>query len=59
MPRTCPICSAAVEPKTPDFPFCSTRCKRIDLGNWLDASYRVPDAGSPSFDDPESDELPS
>lgn len=60
MPRSCPICRTNVEPKTPAFPFCSARCKRIDLGNWLDASYRLPDAGLPTFDDPDwNEELPS
>ncbi len=41
----CPICNRAVDvsarrPKF--FPFCSQRCKLIDLGAWLDAAYRVP-----------------
>jgi endogenous inhibitor of DNA gyrase (YacG/DUF329 family) len=26
----------------PQFPFCSPRCKLIDLGRWLDGSYRIP-----------------
>lgn len=26
----------------PAFPFCSSRCKLLDLGNWLDEKYRVP-----------------
>jgi len=24
------------------FPFCSERCRLIDLGAWLDAEYRIP-----------------
>ena len=24
-------------------PFCSERCKLLDLGNWVDEKYRVPD----------------
>jgi uncharacterized protein len=39
----CPICKADVE-RPDDFeyrPFCSLRCKQIDLGNWLDAAYRI------------------
>ena len=24
-------------------PFCSKRCKLLDLGNWVDEKYRVPD----------------
>jgi endogenous inhibitor of DNA gyrase (YacG/DUF329 family) len=27
----------------PEFPFCSAKCKLIDLGRWLGESYRVPD----------------
>jgi endogenous inhibitor of DNA gyrase (YacG/DUF329 family) len=27
----------------PEFPFCSPRCKLVDLGRWLKGSYRVPD----------------
>jgi endogenous inhibitor of DNA gyrase (YacG/DUF329 family) len=23
-------------------PFCSPRCKLVDLGNWLNESYRIP-----------------
>lgn len=30
----------------PDFPFCSPRCKLIDLGRWLGEEYRIP-AGRP------------
>ncbi|MBL4684700.1 MAG: DNA gyrase inhibitor YacG [Nannocystaceae bacterium] len=39
----CPICHRADE-VADDFafrPFCSRRCKMIDLGNWLDGVYRV------------------
>ncbi len=24
------------------YPFCSNRCKLIDLGKWLDADYKIP-----------------
>ncbi len=24
------------------FPFCSSRCQLVDLGHWLDESYRIP-----------------
>lgn len=44
MRRTCPICKRAI-PKNakPDtLPFCSSRCKMVDLGNWLQGTYRVP-----------------
>ena len=43
MPR-CPICDAEVKSRgeNRDFPFCSARCKTIDLGKWLSEEYRVP-----------------
>ena len=28
----------------PDYPFCSARCRKIDLGRWLGEQYRVPAA---------------
>ena len=49
MKAQCPICEKAVQyPKKADdmrppwLPFCSERCKLIDLGKWLDASYTIP-----------------
>jgi endogenous inhibitor of DNA gyrase (YacG/DUF329 family) len=46
---TCPTCKRRVRvlqegpSKLPRFfPFCSARCKWIDLGAWLDAHYRIP-----------------
>lgn len=43
MPK-CPICDAEVKPRAENklFPFCSDRCKTIDLGKWLSEDYRVP-----------------
>lgn len=44
--RTCPSCGARVRPPREDdgsFPFCSARCRTIDLGKWLDERYRIPD----------------
>ena len=45
-PRTvrCPACGASVEwtPQAKWRPFCSERCKLIDLGAWANESYRVP-----------------
>jgi len=38
----CPICKKDVDPGGPDVPFCSDRCRLIDLGNWADESYRIP-----------------
>jgi len=39
----CPTCNLDFEPKaSPAKPFCSERCKTIDLGRWLDESNRLP-----------------
>lgn len=47
----CPICKSAARPRVENtaFPFCSPRCKQIDLGKWLSEDYRVP------LDDSESE----
>ncbi len=40
----CPVCDAAVDlATTPTVPFCSERCRLIDLGRWLDEAYGVPE----------------
>ncbi len=35
----------------PDYPFCSGRCRLIDLGRWLDQKYTIPDPTPPDADD--------
>lgn len=42
----CPTCSKPVEwkPESRFRPFCSERCKLIDIGAWASESYRVPGA---------------
>lgn len=38
----CPQCNKPVTWKgNPDRPFCSERCRMIDLGNWADENYRI------------------
>jgi endogenous inhibitor of DNA gyrase (YacG/DUF329 family) len=51
----CPRCGKAVEwsPASRWRPFCSERCKTIDLGAWATEAYRIEDTGPP---DTESDE---
>ena len=56
----CPSCRgpAAERGQNPTFPFCSERCRLIDLGNWLGESYRIPTAESPdehSVEDEQTD----
>jgi len=62
----CPICHKPVTAppsagQRSDFPFCSQRCKTIDLGRWLGGKYQIPvhpdddeaaDLASPPPDDP-------
>jgi len=49
----CPTCAEIVEwsPARPWRPFCSERCRLIDLGNWLDESHRIPDGEADPFGD--------
>jgi uncharacterized protein len=37
----CPICKKEVLVGGPDFPFCSERCRIIDLGNWAAEKYVI------------------
>jgi len=37
----CPTCRALVLEKNEDFPFCSDRCRRIDLGKWASGDYKI------------------
>ena len=38
----CPICKKEVALDAPEFPFCSERCRIIDLGNWASEKYVIP-----------------
>jgi len=42
----CPTCRKAVETaadkRPPDYPFCSERCRLLDLHRWLEGAYRIP-----------------
>jgi len=40
----CPTCRREISDPNPEArhrPFCSSRCKSIDLGRWLDEEYRI------------------
>lgn len=42
MKITCPICKATTTwEENPHRPFCSERCKLVDLGKWAAEAYRV------------------
>lgn len=42
----CPICGKPAARRVPGqrgtFPFCSERCRQVDLGRWFTESYAVP-----------------
>ncbi len=40
-PVKCPTCKKEVSDQEKSFPFCSERCRLVDLGNWLDGRYRI------------------
>lgn len=49
----CPICERPAKPREENasYPFCSPRCKTIDLGKWVNEEYRIPVESSDEDDD--------
>lgn len=43
----CPICQKKVAPGDRYAPFCSDRCRLIDLGNWASEKYVVSTPANP------------
>lgn len=43
----CPICRKEVPFGAPEMPFCSERCRLIDLGKWAEEEYRIPAGPAP------------
>jgi len=48
MKHRCPICRKTIDKimleqsrREKFFPFCSRRCKLIDLGKWIDGDYKI------------------
>lgn len=37
----CPICGKEVDFEDPNMPFCSDRCRIVDLGNWASEKYVI------------------
>ena len=63
----CPLCKKSFEiaqlADLPSFPFCTERCKLVDLGRWIDGAYALPDkphgesaTANAVEEDPEEDE---
>lgn len=60
MTLKCPICKKPVKLTDPEAPFCSERCREIDLGNWATEKYVIstpayppPDRERPKSEDDE------
>jgi len=53
----CPTCGRQVHygrRESPHFPFCSERCKLVDLGKWLDGEHKISEPLSERPDRPEA-----
>jgi len=37
----CPVCPELISQDNRHYPFCSARCKTIDLGRWVDEEYKI------------------
>ena len=52
----CPICRKEVQKDSKFLPFCSERCKLIDLGNWASEKYVISSPINPQDREPQDDE---
>lgn len=52
----CPICKKPVKTTDEEFPFCSPRCRLIDLGKWASGGYVI---SSPVQDSGEDMDFPT
>lgn len=49
----CPICGRPVKLSDPESPFCSDRCREVDLGNWAMEKYVISTPAPVNPDRPE------
>lgn len=56
MQLQCPICGRAVAMDDEFMPFCSDRCRMVDLGNWATEKYVISTPVSPVDEMEEDDE---
>ena len=56
-PVNCPQCGKPLvwDVRNPSRPFCSERCKMIDLGQWASETYRIPAGVNQSSSSDDSD----
>jgi endogenous inhibitor of DNA gyrase (YacG/DUF329 family) len=52
----CPICRKDVKREDPEFPFCSERCRIVDLGNWAAEKYVISTPADVLRNDSEDDD---
>ena len=50
-PRPCPVCGKPAAPA--QRPFCSERCRQVDLGRWLAGDYAIPSDPEPDRGEPD------
>jgi hypothetical protein len=57
MKGRCPICGKSFQiealSELPTFPFCTERCRLVDLGRWIDGAYAIPGSEPPDGPDDE------
>jgi endogenous inhibitor of DNA gyrase (YacG/DUF329 family) len=54
MTANCPICKKPTDSeRDAEFPFCSERCRLLDLGNWASDKYKI---SEPAFNEPSAEE---
>ena len=49
--RPCPVCGKPAAPALR--PFCSERCRQVDLGRWLAGDYAIPGDPEPDTGEPD------
>lgn len=55
---SCPTCKQPVDSTAEDFPFCSERCRLLDLGKWASGRYVVSSPLRDTSDLPDDIKLP-
>ena len=57
LPNICIVCKRPAPPRAQNgaFPFCSARCKLLDLGKWLDEQYGFPATEADNDNDHDAD----